>query len=69
MRTPAPDIETLRAGLLAEGLREEIAWIDGYAFRLTANPKRAVTSYIEHHEGRRPTRFHIDRTMFVLAEE
>lgn len=68
-KPPTTDLEQLRAGLLALGLRESAGWIDGYAFVLTADPARAVTSYTAHHEGRRPTVFHIDRTMFILATE
>ena len=68
MKPKLIDRESLAAGLIALGLTAEEKPIDGYAFTLSTEPRAAVESYQKHHSARRPTRFYIDTTMFILAE-
>lgn len=66
--TPRRSVDEMRADLMSLKLKEEPAWIDGYAFTYRKNPAAAVDLYRETHGGAEPTRFYLAQLMFVLSD-
>jgi hypothetical protein len=59
--------EEIRAGLMEEGLREEVKALPGYAFTLYKEPHSAVSFYTETHGGMEPQKFYIAQRMYLLS--